>query len=546
MLPAFQKSGTLHIKMSGSDSPDRLSNFRSASRIVKAQQRHQQFACDRCRGQKLRCIRTPNLQTSCERCQKAGATCITDPSVRMGRPQRRDRERPETTNDTRKAQPRHTSNAPALHWTSPQTASKDSTANGNTWLGHTLDETVDSNMVGVQHQESLDSGLHHAPLEDDQLHISPSEDCFDTTFDFVSSQVPRDLSDLGMYEFGDEETGGSLQPSSSMSMESVSISPVAAQKSDIEGILEVAIQDDPPPMPQESVEKVSNLNLEVRRQLSIVRRMAEEHRYTEPSLEESPDKNTSLSYVVAFMIQGLQTYHELLLEILGSANQNSCKDTTSHTAMYNSQNNRPSLQHTLWQTTKPCPINLLSLTDTRNPDLMETLSEPKSKQQKVPRSNSGTKSHQIQDRPSQITFLDMSTSLLIISCYINLIHLCRDVFAAIRSALPGPCHHTTLLTLSGFQISGVPIHQDSDLQIIVLTQVVVRLVDRIGLSLGHPYNTEASKRDEAKLHSKAILPQLLDFVLRQEGVVRQPSCDVGIEALREEIRRLNEVVYKSV
>ena len=179
---------------------------------------------------------------------------------------------------------------------------------------------------------------------------------------------------------------------------------------------------------------------------------------------------------------------------------------------------------------------------------METISEPKSKQQKVPRSNTSPKSHHIEDRPSQITFLDMPTSLLIISCYINLIHLCRDVFAAIRSALPGPCHQTTLFTLSGFQISGVPIHQDSDLQIIVLSQVVVRLVDRIGLSLGHPYNTttEASKRDEAKLYSKTILPQLLDFVLRQEGVVRQPSCEVGIEALREEIRRLNEVVYKSV
>ena len=466
----------------------------------------------------------------------------------MGRPQRRDRERPETTNSTRKVQPTHASNVPTLHWTSSQTASKESTANGNTWLGHELDETVDSSLVGVQHHESLDSALRHPPLEDDQMHISPSEDCFDNTFDFASSQVPRDLPDLGMYEFGDEETRGSLQPSSSVSMESVPISPIAAQKPDIEGILEVAIEDDPPPMPQESVEKVSNLNLEVRRQLSIVSRMTKEHSYTEPSLVESSDKSTSLSYVVAFMIQGLQTYHELLLEILGSTNHNSGKDTTSHTAMYNSQNNRPPLQHTLWQTTKPCPTNILSLTDTRTTDLMETPPDPKSKQQKVPRSNIGTKSHYIQDRPSQIAFLDMSTSLLIISCYINLIHLCRDVFAAIRSALLGPCHQTTLLTLSGFQISGVPIHQDSDLQIIVLTQVVVRLVDKIGLSLGHPYNTatEAGKRDEAKLYNKAILPQLLDFVLRQEGVVRQPSCDVGIEALREEIRRLNEVVYKPV
>ena len=196
---------------------------------------------------------------------------------------------------------------PALHWTSSQTASKDSTADGNTWLGHGLGETVDSNPVGIQHQESLEFGLHHTPLEDDQLHLSPSEDSFDNAFDFVSSQAPRDLSDFGMYEFGDDETGGTLQPSSSASMESVPISPIAAQKPDLEGILEAAIQDDPPPMPQESIEKVSNLNLEVLRQLSIVKLMAKEYRYTEPSLVEPHDKNTSLSYVVASMIQGLQT-----------------------------------------------------------------------------------------------------------------------------------------------------------------------------------------------------------------------------------------------
>jgi hypothetical protein len=276
--------------------------------------------------------------------------------------------------------------------------------------------------------------------------------------------------------------------------------------------------------------------------------MAKKYRNTEPSLVESRDKNSSLSGAIVFMIQGLQSFHELLLEILGSADQRSCKETTRHTAMYNYQNNHPPLQHTFWQNTKPCPTSLLSLIDTRDTDLVESISEPKNKQQKVPRSDTSSKFHHIQDGPSQITLLDMSTSLLIISYYIDLIHLCRYVFAAIRGALPAPGHQTILLTLSGVQISGVSIHQDSDLQIIVLTQVVVRLVDRIGLSLGHPYNStaEAGKRDEAKLCSKAILPQLLDFVLRQEGIKGQPSCRGGIEALREEIRRLDELVYKPV
>lgn len=148
----------------------------------------------------------------------------------------------------------------------------------------------------------------------------------------------------------------------------------------------------------------------------------------------------------------------------------------------------------------------------------------------------------------EVSLLDMSTSLLIISCYISLIHLCRDVFAAIRRALSASCNETSLFTLSGFQISGVSIQQDSDLQIIVLTQVVVRLVDRIGLSLGRPYNPthEVGSGEGVNTHNKAILPQLLAFLLRQDGVGDQLSANGGIKSLREEIRRLNDVVYKPV
>lgn len=404
-----------------------------------------------------------------------------------------------------------------------------------------MEETIDSNLVGVQYQESLDFGLHNAALEDDQLHISPSEDCFDNISDFVSPQLPRNLSDFGMYESGTEETSSPLQPSPFIAIEPITIGNIIAEKSNGEGIPD-------PPMPQTLVEKVSNLNLELRRQLNIVSQMTNEYRNTEPSLVESPDKNNSLSCAICFMIRGLQIFHDSLLEIHGSANQDSGKETTSHTAMYNSQNNYPPLQHTFRQSTKPGPISLLSLTDTRYNDLVESVSEPKSKQRNVPQSDTSSKSHHIQDGPSQITLLDMSTSLLIISCYINLIHLCRDVFAVIRGTLPDSGHQTTLLTLSGFQISGVSIHQDSDLQIILLTQVVVRLVDKIGLSLGHPYKStaEVGQRDEAKLCNNTILPQILDFVLKQEEIEGQPSFQGGTESLREEIRRLNEVVYKPV
>ncbi len=50
-----------------------------------------QLACDRCRGQKLRCVRgAAGYGACCTRCLRAGATCITSKPRRMGRPTRAD------------------------------------------------------------------------------------------------------------------------------------------------------------------------------------------------------------------------------------------------------------------------------------------------------------------------------------------------------------------------------------------------------------------------------------------------------------------------
>ncbi|KAF7513952.1 hypothetical protein GJ744_006566 [Endocarpon pusillum] len=50
---------------------------------------NKRFACDRCRSQKLRCIReasTPGVR--CTRYSRAGAQCVTSPQLPMGRPSR--------------------------------------------------------------------------------------------------------------------------------------------------------------------------------------------------------------------------------------------------------------------------------------------------------------------------------------------------------------------------------------------------------------------------------------------------------------------------
>ena len=46
------------------------------------------FACDRCRGQKLRCLREKGFYQPCKRCQKAGVACLASPPTPMGRARR--------------------------------------------------------------------------------------------------------------------------------------------------------------------------------------------------------------------------------------------------------------------------------------------------------------------------------------------------------------------------------------------------------------------------------------------------------------------------
>jgi hypothetical protein len=68
-------------------------------------------ACDRCRGQKLRCFRSQDSQATCNRCERAGTTCSVDSSVRMGRPSRNQTNDQEQKKERRKHQ-RSFSNSP--------------------------------------------------------------------------------------------------------------------------------------------------------------------------------------------------------------------------------------------------------------------------------------------------------------------------------------------------------------------------------------------------------------------------------------------------
>lgn len=244
---------------------------------------------------------------------------------------------------------------------------------------------------------------------------------------------------------------------------------------------------------------------------------------------EPLNKDSCPSSVVDSMIQGLQTFHDLLLEIIGTANGGGFSSESANRAASKSQqaNRAPTKQHTpsrfIALPSRSCVLSLFRFGQT------------------------GTST---QKPRTHVPGVDLPTSLMVISCHINLIRLCRYVFAGIRAALSSRGHHQqALLVLSSCQIGGVSISHDSDLNLLILIQVVERLINKIGVLLGYPCSSGSTAAGEsgncAEEGNKALLPQLLQFVLAQEGVAGQPSYGEGMQALREEIRRLNEVLAAS-
>jgi len=59
--------------------------FMSTPHVTSRVLQGNRIACDRCRGQKLRCVYIDESRDSCQRCQRARVQCIHSPSKRMSR-----------------------------------------------------------------------------------------------------------------------------------------------------------------------------------------------------------------------------------------------------------------------------------------------------------------------------------------------------------------------------------------------------------------------------------------------------------------------------
>ena len=421
----------------------------------------------------------------------------------MGRPKRTDKDQRGSTASSNQPQP---TRSPTLPSTS-HTATGGFTPNGDTWSGHDLDDRPDPTLQGVQYLEFFDISLQDTTPEDEALDMPP-EHYLDPALDLSLAQSIPTLTTLT-----DEGTA-------------VDTATVNAYSRF-------------PPLRQESTQELSNLNLELYRQLGVVGSIASKDANINPGLATPPGgTHTSLSDAVVFMMHGLQTYHRLLVEILGFTGP-------THDAMDCSHDHpKPSTTSLL------SPADGMDSEDPRGRPVSEAASRQPRRASQSDGNSELTVAHDLSHGASS-ALLDMPTSLLLLSCHANLIYFCRDAFAAIRAALLATRRPITLFSISFLHTDEVSIPQDPDLQIIVLTQAVIRLIERIGRLLGYPDGCEddsGHERCEPNLrsHNNAIPPELLDLVLRRAASGEGPLDRVGIRELREEIRGLYELVYRPV
>ena len=380
----------------------------------------------------------------------------------------------------------------------------------------------------IDFQNLLDPQLTEPDYADDDFLTFAADSALETTFDFPFHDIsPQDK----------------LLPYPTPAAEKPTIMADFHNEDKSRNMLQ-SIASEPRSSWPDVIRAVSQLNLEAHQQRGIMSTISAKCVMTDVATHDTSNCK-SLFLAATFMVQGLQKYHEILKDAMSLKDESASSSNQAQITTEASNHLSNS-----WLNLPSCSATLLSLNcDRVNDCLPQGQLSPEHPRTGLSSSHIDAQiSREHQQTLRSTTPLDIPTSLLLISCYISLIHLCQEVFAAIRKSMSSTNYQSKFAEFVKLDISGISLHEDPEIQVVVLTQAVIRLVDRIGHSLGYPYLPKGDGQyDGTDSCIRRIHPQLLDFVLRQDENDGPLSMDrKGIEALKNEIRLLNTVVYKLV
>lgn len=533
------------------------------------------FACDRCRGQKLRCVRDDKKHETCIRCLRMNAVCITNSPLRMGRPRRAETERRRRrtleadgqtlimTSDDQvlemetgigaASKPSWMPNAIPEELGPSDANPNDGSTSTNNISNNTCPSLESSDLPSWQAQGSESMGSIHETLglaDPGNRALSESNSVGDGSKSILNWPSPSlDTTDV----FADLTNGVSLSEEVFLA----SLQPPASR---------------PPTSPTNSAEMASPgrsgsenshdfLNGCPALSDFAVPERSQIHQYgtktdttTSTESEKSPEKDCihllselSLSLYRQLLRFNSNTLSPPLVPLTRCGTNASMDDPNLIGNILHSSEEFLTLINgllsSLHEPSESLPANVASFIpenfhhESRDPhkrninfytqSLMKT-SSPSFGFSLSACSSAGTGN--LSSRPKQglvgnktaASFLskpDTPVILLVITCYVQLIRIYSMIFSHVhRSLLATVSGHTpSLLDLPDFQISGFPL-RSGILQVKILIEVVVHFLNHIEKVLGLPMEYRVSSRDgrSTGMLSDLDLTELFKMVIKQE------------------------------
>ncbi|KAL8818228.1 MAG: hypothetical protein Q9223_003095 [Gallowayella weberi] len=513
----------------------------------------QRAACERCRGQKLRCTRPYDSQAACNRCERAGAQCIVNPALRTSRSIRLEpsslqqkplKEPPDrsSTNSVPNDLPLQASESfddvslPLLAASAPSPQLLTDSAQQicmNPYDGVVQDQDQDQDpdpydaelfgMVPLFGGEA-DGTFGGCPPSPRSMNLlNTSCESYMTCINLQQGAHTRPLDPTS--------TTGHLEP---FQLEPTSTENTAVNKTR----LAISGSTDVGEVP---LEQLSRLNLEFHRQWSHTKIMAMSFQGPEGTLNVSPSPDLDSLLPVSLLIRGLRKFQDLVQD--GSAFANSQVSSRGAQARSNltGLETWSGLDDDIRPPKRPRASCSTTSGTSRNfempvsPRSVTALAQsPTTSLSDAFHSYAGqrllVKTH---DQKHVAHSLDMPTRTLLITCYVNLTRFCRRVFHNLRQCLLTLDQKMILSRLPDLVVGGVSLHQDGPLQISVLIQVVSGMLDAINTGLGNSKEygilggNSRQGDTSGRVGEKSPTLNLMESVMREEEMSKVQDASGG-------------------
>ena len=458
-------------------------------------------ACDRCRGQKLRCNKENENDESCKRCERAKVQCITNPPLPMGRP-------PLSSLDTDRA---------------PASRKKQATG----CKKRRLTATSSAQSTPTPDQPTTMSALNPG----DPCFINSNNEAFSELFNsvgldgdfatidsnFMQPTINAMPSFAGYAHHGISNIkSGPPDPFSAISAcrsnENVVNRPVSSDTQP------TALDTDPG---EDFMQELSTLNLKLYRQLKNIKSgyWCELLRSSASSCNSSEPTGAMFSPIDS-LLSSSKDFAEIVDQILPSASSGSPSTMTSTlnlpTPTTFPHDGSDSLRQTTSDSQDP-PIFACNQHYTNSAPFTGSATNTATRCPTFPSSDSTAGNGPMQSA-------DTAALLLILTCYLRLIRIYSYLFARldemlISSSAAIPC-------LPGVFIGGFQLH--GSMQMMILVQVCACMIDRVEGALG----LDDSRRGWGDRVSKTLL----------ETVMKREEMEGGTRGLRDDIRTVKRLL----